>query len=101
MNNPIVPIFRLASLTLLVLILSFSKLFAQTATIKGKVTDTQQNPLANINIALAGTHYGAATKSDGTYKFSSIPAGDYTFVVSGVGYQTQKKEITLQKRGRP
>jgi iron complex outermembrane receptor protein len=69
---------------------------AQTGTIKGQVTSTDQKPVPNINIALEGTQLGSASNQNGNYSINNIPAGEYMLVVSGVGYAKQKESINLQ-----
>ena len=65
--------------------------------IKGVVTDTQEEPLPNINIRLEGTNFGAATNVEGKYEITGVPAGNYTFTVSGIGYQTQSRAISIEE----
>ncbi len=65
--------------------------------IKGVVTAAQEEPLPNINIRLEGTSYGAATNVKGKYEITGVPAGDYTFTVSGIGYQTQSRAISIEE----
>lgn len=69
---------------------------AQTGTIKGRVTDTNDTPVADINIVLQGTNYGAATNDNGRYKIDDVSAGTYDFVVTGVGYEPQRKTIVVE-----
>lgn len=94
--NPSSVIPRLTSLIFLLLSLSLNSLWAQAGTIKGKVTNGTNAPFADINISLEGTQYGAATESDGRYQINKIPSGNYVLVASGVGFQTQKEEITVE-----
>ncbi|MDZ7695092.1 MAG: TonB-dependent receptor [Balneolaceae bacterium] len=69
-----------------------------TGSIEGQVTNTDQKPVYNINISLQGTNFGAATDKQGYYEINNIPAGQYTFVVTGVSYEPQQQDITV-KRG--
>lgn len=77
-------------------IIGMSNGFAQTGTIKGQVTNPKQKPISNINVALQGTQYGAASNQNGYYIIDHIPDGKYTLVVSGVGYTTQRKTIRIE-----
>lgn len=72
--------------------------FAQnaTGTIKGKITDTKHAPLVGISIGLEGTTYGTPSEKDGGYLMTNVPEGDYTLVVSGIGYATQRKRVKIQ-----
>src|SRR5699024_899943 len=70
--------------------------FSQThGTIKGTVTDNNQQPIPGINVALEGTRHGAATGVEGQFVLRSIPAGDYTLVATGIGFKTTKRGITI------
>jgi len=69
---------------------------AQTAVIQGQVTNSNQKPVPDINVALQGTQFGAASDAYGNYTIENIPAGDYTLVVSGVGYTNQRQSISIE-----
>ncbi|HKI77631.1 MAG TPA: TonB-dependent receptor [Ignavibacteriaceae bacterium] len=81
------------SLTLLVLIPSFT-LLAQ-GTIKGKVTDAQGNAIPYANVFLIGTTMGAASDNNGDYSVSNVPEGDYTLRVSVLGYKKANYNVTV------
>ncbi len=61
--------------------------------IKGMVKDAGQ-PLEGASVLLEGREGGTRTAADGTYQLRVRP-GTYTLVVSFVGYQTQKKSVTV------
>lgn len=67
------------------------------ATIKGTVTNQNNEAIANINLTLQGTRYGSASNANGYYEISRVPAGEYVFVASGIGYQTRKQTITIEE----
>lgn len=66
----------------------FSNEFAgTTGKISGKVTEKETGePLIGINVIIQGTSLGAATDIDGNFIINNIPPGNYTVVISGVGY---------------
>ncbi|MCW9707551.1 TonB-dependent receptor [Fodinibius salsisoli] len=68
---------------------------AQSGIIQGQVTNTDQKPVPGVNITLEGTTHGAAANLQGQYTIEDIPSGKYDLLVSGVGYQSQEKSITL------
>ena len=71
-------------------------LFAQKGEISGKVTDsTNDSPLIGANVVIEGTDQGAATDADGRYMIKQLDAGTYTIMVSYIGYQSYKEDITL------
>ncbi|MGH7450764.1 MAG: TonB-dependent receptor, partial [bacterium] len=79
----------------LLLGISASIAWAQTATLRGKVTDAQSGealPQANVQVTAAGVQTGAASNLDGEYEVPNLAAGAYTITVSYIGYE--KKVIT-------
>lgn len=50
-----------------------------------------------INVFLKNTTIGTSTDNTGHYRLTNLPIGRYTLVVSGIGYQSQEKEIVLTK----
>ncbi|MEX1137599.1 MAG: TonB-dependent receptor [Balneolales bacterium] len=69
-----------------------------SGTIRGSIINEQQEPVSDINIHLLGTGYGAASTEDGTYRIDNIPVGEYTFVISGIGYQKQETSISVESK---
>ncbi len=69
-------------------------LLAQSGSISGKVT-SEGIALEFVNIGLVGTSLGNATDADGAYHIRNIPAGEYTLVVSLIGYEPIKKKVSL------
>jgi outer membrane receptor protein involved in Fe transport len=72
-----------------------SPLFAQTATLKGRVTTVDGDVAVGISIFIKGTKIGTVSKADGTYRLEKIPAGAQTVVVSGIGYKRIEQTIGL------
>ena len=65
--------------------------------IHGFITDENSGEaLIGANVYLAGTDYGTATNYDGYYVVSEIASGDYTLIISYLGYNMEKKKIFLQ-----
>ncbi|WP_457653477.1 TonB-dependent receptor [Rhodocaloribacter sp.] len=70
--------------------------WGQKASVSGFVTDaTSGETLLLANVALAGTPYGTATNEAGYYTLTNVEPGAYTLVVSYVGYEEHRAEITL------
>jgi hypothetical protein len=60
---------------------------AQKATIRGAVTDAENNaPVVDATVVLAQTGIFAATDSRGKFVLYDVPAGDYTLVVTRAGF---------------
>ncbi len=68
--------------------------FAQTV-ISGIVTDNDENPLPGANIYLEGTYDGTSSEEDGSFNFETEEEGEFTLLVSFIGYQTFKETIVL------
>ena len=76
--------------TFTVLFISFVFIYAGTdGTIRGKVTDIENNPLPGANIYVPTVGVGAAADMDGNYIILNIPVGEYDVVVQMMGYQKQ------------
>lgn len=68
--------------------------FAQTASVKGTVKDANGLPLAGASVVLEGTKRGTTTDASGNYEIKVAP-GNYTLIISYVGVQTQRKQVTV------
>ncbi|SMO60254.1 TonB-dependent receptor [Fodinibius sediminis] len=87
---------RLHLITLLLLACSGSAFAQQAASIRGTVTNAEsKEPLSYINVALEGTIKGGSTTINGTYQITNIKPGSYTLAATAVGYQSEKKSITI------
>jgi TonB-dependent receptor len=77
---------------------NFHILFAGTVT--GRVTDITSNDyLPGANVQIQGTNYGAATDRTGNFSIRNVPPGDYTLVVSYVGYEDYSADISVPEDG--
>ena len=87
---------RLINVLLVILLLSLPlSLFAGTVT--GKITEASTNDvLPGANVSIEGTRMGAASGTNGVYTISNVPAGTHTLVISFMGYESQKTEVTVQ-----
>jgi outer membrane receptor for ferrienterochelin and colicin len=86
---------RLTLLFFVIFLLCASISFAQ-GTLSGKITDTKGNPLIGANVFLQGTALGAATNPSGNYAIDKIPEGDYTLIVSAVGFKRQEFNVSIK-----
>ncbi|MEN8228907.1 MAG: TonB-dependent receptor [Bacteroidota bacterium] len=84
-------------LLLISLLLSVSQgiLMAQAnGALKGSLTDAQTGEtLIGAHAILEGTSFGTIADLDGNYVLHNVPAGDYTLMVSYIGYE--KKEVLV------
>ncbi len=74
--------------------------FSQTGTIKGFVFDKKSGePIIFTNVYLYKTTYGSATDVNGYFIITKVPAGDYTLMVTYLGYDTLQVPVSLQADG--
>ena len=65
------------------------------ATVAGRVTSQGGEPLPESRVILVGTSLYASTAADGRYTLRNVPAGSHEVRVIRVGYQEQKKPVTV------
>ncbi len=69
---------------------------SQTGSIRGFVYEKKNGePVMFTNVYLKGTTLGVYTDINGYYTISRIPPGKYTLMVTSIGYDTTKVEITV------
>mgnify|MGYP006073975569 FL=1 len=72
--------------------------YSQTGNIRGFVYDKNSGePIMFCNVILQGTTIGASTDINGMYNISKVLVGDYTLMVTYIGYDTSTVNITLKK----
>ena len=89
-------------LTIALLLTSFSLgLSAQDGIIEGIVKDLDGvSTLTGVTVLLEDTKIGTSTNGAGYYRLENLSAGEYTLVVSYLGYHTLKKEIEVTSGSR-
>jgi hypothetical protein len=82
---------------LLLLIIVFPVMvFAQSGEITGKVRHAgTQVPVGQANVFLSNSTSGTSTRDDGTFTLSDLKPGQYTLVVSIVGYDTYTRSVLV------
>ncbi|MFP4547471.1 MAG: TonB-dependent receptor [Fidelibacterota bacterium] len=68
---------------------------AQKAIFCGNITDPDGEPLIGVNIQLKETMIGAATDEHGYFLLESAP-GEYTLMISHIGYEKIEEKIVLK-----
>ncbi len=84
---------------LLVLTLTFCHLhsFAQNGSIRGFVYEQETGePVLFTNVYLYKTSIGAPTDANGYFAITKVPAGQYTLMVTYVGFDTLKMPLTIK-----
>lgn len=80
------------TITSLLLLFIFSTSFAQTS-VKGVITDSQQNPLIGANIVLKGTKYNATSDSNGNFSIETHEKLPFSLLVQYIGYTSKELKI--------
>ena len=70
---------------------------SQNYSISGTITDTLDNPLQYINVAIPGTTFGDASDENGRYEITNLPNDTYSIKYSAIGYQSVNKEDLIIK----
>lgn len=86
-------------LSFLLLLISFSAFSQHKTMISGKVLSTEKTTVDFATVYLKGTNYGGTTNEEGIYHLQA-PAGEYTLVVSAIGYKTVEKPVKLMRGER-
>jgi iron complex outermembrane receptor protein len=84
--------FFITSLLLLINI----AVFAQTGTIIGTITTSDDQPAEFVNVGLKGTSKGAITDKKGFYQIKNVEAGTYTVSVAVIGLEAEEETVTVK-----
>ncbi len=73
------------------------QVYAQEGTVRGFVYDKQNGePVLFCNIQIKNTKIGTTTDINGMYTLPKVKPGNYTLIVSYLGYNTLEESITLK-----
>ncbi len=86
---------------LLYLFFSFSCLFLSTdvyaqATIKGNVTDNNQQAVVGVNIVLESSGAGTVSDVNGNYELKNVPVGENVISFSFVGFKSETRIVQVE-----
>lgn len=71
-----------------------NKIFQQSRTIIGKVTNEKGEPLPGATVAVKGTSKGVSANFDGRYMIVLTDENASTLVISYIGYETQEVQVS-------
>ena len=78
------------------LIFSYSLVFPQNGIISGFISDSSSGEaLIGANVIIQETGQGMATDINGYYIIQNINPGDYTLMVSYVGFRVSREKVTV------
>jgi iron complex outermembrane receptor protein len=66
-----------------------------TGAVKGTIQNKKQEPVPASTVSLSGTIFTVSTDDNGDFNFKNIPAGNYTLVVTGIGYSATKQNVVV------
>jgi TonB-linked SusC/RagA family outer membrane protein len=68
----------------------------QSGVVRGRVTEVgSQRPVADVQVTVVGTGYGALTGQNGDYTINNVPAGQRTIRVRRLGFNPADKVVTV------
>ncbi len=71
--------------------------YAQNATIRGSVFEKESGqPILYTNVYLKGTSIGGVTDINGYFTISHIPVGEYSLMISYIGFDTLSIPISIK-----
>lgn len=74
---------------------TFGAVPQETGKIAGSVKDAEGNALIGANVSIKGTAQGAATDRDGNFIIENVMPGNYSLVVSFIGYRRQEVSVSV------
>lgn len=72
--------------------------FAQTGTLKGKVTDSAGTAVEGAAVQIENSRFVSSTDNKGNYKFENIPAGNYSVLVEIVGSNSVEEKTEIKDK---
>ncbi len=78
----------------------FSISMIEAQSIKGKITDNNNEPLAGVNVIVKGTQKGDATNSSGLFFIKGLSKGKYILEVSIVGYEAKSISFLIKNQDK-
>ena len=95
---PVGQCIRLLYVIGLTLLLS-STAFAQSYTLKGRVTDATGSGIPGVTVVLRGTSQGTSSVADGSYTLGVTAApGSYSLTFSSIGYAGETRSVLLSNQ---
>ncbi len=83
---------------ILLLTISWQIVFSQTTTLRGTVTDADNNAVVeDASVILSGTSKFAATAANGVFVIPNLAVGKYTLVVSHAGFLPTEQKIEVKE----
>lgn len=83
---------------LILIIFLFINILSASSTISGFIQDKENGePISYANVFLKNTSYGTVTNNDGYFYFKIDSIGNFTLIVSMMGYKPVEKNLIIKK----
>ena len=82
------------------LFICFAGYSQSLVTIQGNIKDERSSPVSYASVYLLNSNFFAVSDTSGRFMIKNIPEGNYTLVVSAVGYATINEVIQITKQGQ-
>lgn len=89
-------IHRIFCLILLFILSGSAFTFAQTGSIKGKVTDKSGEPIQFVNISIKDAKQGTISNEDGEFLLKNVKTGEATLIMQFVGLKTLESKVNVK-----
>ncbi|MFM2361586.1 MAG: hypothetical protein RLZZ316_488 [Bacteroidota bacterium] len=89
-------VLKIAS-SLLLVFFAATMAMAQTASVEGVITTKEGKPASQVNIRLAALNKTIASDSNGYYRFTNLPNGKYSLIISYVGLASQTRHFVINE----
>src|SRR5689334_15989489 len=66
------------------------------STVKGKLINEDKEPLIGAHIVIKELQKAAIAGLDGSFSITNVPVGEYTLMISYVGYQSLEKKVRIE-----
>ena len=77
-------------------LLSPGDLAAQaTGTIRGRITESNGQPLSDVQVTVAGTNLGGVSATSGDYVIANVPVGDHRVLARRIGYGPGDRTVSV------
>jgi TonB-dependent receptor len=93
-------IFKLMKKQLLLIALTIFASFslkAQTGSVRGRVIDSNNLPLPGASVYTPDKSVGTITDVNGNYTITGLKTGDYTLMVSYIGFEQKEEKVSITK----
>ncbi len=85
---------KLGAVLLVLTIIQLSSLAQSTVKLSGKILDERANPISNATVRLLNT-IPAQSQLTGNFSIPNVAAGNYTVLISAIGYAEISKRIDV------